>query len=197
MIKIGIIGDIGSGKTFVSKQFGYPVFNADKEVSKIYKKNKKCFIQLKKKLPNYINSFPIKKKELTNAIFTNKKNLKKIENIVHPKVRKNMKKFIDKNKESKILIFDIPLLLESKKYKEYVLVFVQANKKDIYKNLKKRINFNNKIFKNLKKSQLPVEIKKKKSNYIIKNNFNRFSVKKSVKVLKKKILKNERSNTRH
>tara|TARA_Y100001970_G_scaffold294322_1_gene450539 strand:- start:8660 stop:9253 length:594 start_codon:yes stop_codon:yes gene_type:complete len=197
MIKIGIIGDIGSGKTFVSKQFGYPVFNADKEVSKIYKKNKKCFIQLKKKLPNYINSFPIKKKELTNAIFANKKNLKKIENIVHPKVRKNMKKFIDKNKESKILIFDIPLLLESKKYKEYVLVFVQANKKDIYKNLKKRINFNNKIFKNLKKSQLPVEIKKKKSNYIIKNNFNRFSVKKSVKVLKKKILKNERSNTRH
>ena len=161
MIKIGIIGDIGSGKTFVSKQFGYPVFNADKEVSKIYKKNKKCFIQLKKKLPNYINSFPIKKKELTNAIFANKKNLKKIENIVHPKVRKNMKKFIDKNKESKILIFDIPLLLESKKYKEYVLVFVQANKKDIYKNLKKRINFNNKIFKNLKKSQLPVEIKKK------------------------------------
>ena len=197
MIKIGIIGDIGSGKTFVSKQFGYPVFNADKEVSKIYKKNKKCFIQLKKKLPNYINSFPIKKKELTNAIFANKKNLKKIENIVHPKVRKNMKKFIDKNKESKILIFDIPLLLESKKYKEYVLVFVQANKKDIYKNLKKRINFNNKIFKNLKKSQLPVEIKKKKFNYIIKNNFNRFSVKKSVKVLKKKILKNERSNTRH
>ena len=197
MIKIGIIGDIGSGKTFVSKQFGYPVFNADKDVSKIYKKNKKCFIQLKKKLPNYINSFPIKKKELTNAIFASKKNLKKIENIVHPKVRKNMKKFIDKNKESKILIFDIPLLLESKKYKEYVLVFVQANKKDIYKNLKKRINFNNKIFKNLKKSQLPVEIKKKKSNYIIKNNFNRFSVKKSVKVLKKKILKNERSNTRH
>ena len=126
MIKIGIIGDIGSGKTFVSKQFGYPVFNADKEVSKIYKKNKKCFIQLKKKLPNYINSFPIKKKELTNAIFASKKNLKKIENIVHPKVRKNMKKFIDKNKESKILIFDIPLLLESKKYKEYVLVFVQA-----------------------------------------------------------------------
>ena len=163
MIKIGILGDIGSGKTFVANQFGYPVFNADIEVSKIYKKNKKCFIQLKKKLPNYINSFPIKKKELTNAIFASKKNLKKIENIVHPKVRKNMKKFIDKNKESKILIFDIPLLLESKKYKEkeYVLVFVQANKKDIYKNLKKRINFNNKIFKNLKKSQLPVEIKKK------------------------------------
>ena len=36
--KIGILGDIGSGKSFIAKQFGYPVFNADKEVNKIYKK---------------------------------------------------------------------------------------------------------------------------------------------------------------
>ena len=36
MIKIGILGDIGSGKSFVSKQFGLPIFNADKEVKNIY-----------------------------------------------------------------------------------------------------------------------------------------------------------------
>ena len=44
MIKIGILGDIGSGKSFVAKKFGYPVFNADVEVSKLYKKNKKFLI---------------------------------------------------------------------------------------------------------------------------------------------------------
>ena len=49
MIKIGILGEIGSGKSFISKQFGYPVFNADKEVNKIYKLDKKCFYKLKKK----------------------------------------------------------------------------------------------------------------------------------------------------
>ena len=43
MIKIGILGNIGSGKSFVAKSFGYPVFNADEEVSKIYKKEKKSF----------------------------------------------------------------------------------------------------------------------------------------------------------
>ena len=59
MIKIGILGAIGSGKTFVANQFGYPVFDADKEVSKIYKSDKKCFKQLKKKLPKHIISFPI------------------------------------------------------------------------------------------------------------------------------------------
>ena len=40
MIRIGILGDIGSGKSYIAKCFGYPVFNADKEVSKLYKKNK-------------------------------------------------------------------------------------------------------------------------------------------------------------
>ena len=48
MIKIAILGDIGSGKSFVAKTFGYPVFNADKEVSKLYKKEKKIFNKLKK-----------------------------------------------------------------------------------------------------------------------------------------------------
>ena len=54
MIKIGILGDIGSGKSFVAKNFGYPVFNADQEVSKLYKNDKKIFITLKK---NYQNIF--------------------------------------------------------------------------------------------------------------------------------------------
>ena len=50
MIRIGILGDIGSGKSYVAKNFGYPVFNADSEVSKIYKKNEKIFNKLKKKI---------------------------------------------------------------------------------------------------------------------------------------------------
>ena len=49
MIKIGIVGDIGSGKSFAAKQFGSPIFDADKEVLKIYRKDKDCFIKLKKK----------------------------------------------------------------------------------------------------------------------------------------------------
>ena len=130
MIKIGIVGDIGSGKSFVAKLFGYPVFNADKEVLKIYKKNKYCFIKLKKKLPKFIISFPIKKKELKVAVLKNKSNLKKIESIIHPEVQKNLRKFIKLNRNKKILVFDIPLLMENKSYKKnYILVYVDAKKK--------------------------------------------------------------------
>ena len=195
MIKIGVTGDIGSGKSFVANQFGYPVFNADREVKKIYKNNRNCFIKLKKKLPKFITSYPIKKKDLKKAVLENKNNLKKIEKIVHPEVQKSMKKFIKINKSKKILVFDIPLLMENKIYKKnYILVYVDAKKKDINKKLRKRKNYDQKIIKKLRKLQLPLEIKKKKSDYLIKNDFKRLNLKKSVKILKNKILyNNERS----
>ena len=189
MIKIGILGDIGSGKTFVANQFGYPVFNADKEVSKIYKSNKSCFKMLKKNFPNHIFSFPINKKEISKLILKNKKNLKKINKIVHPIVRVEMNKFISKNKKKKMVILDIPLLLENKiKKKDFILVFVDAKKKHILKNIQKRKNYNLKIIEILKKNQLSTKYKKKKSNFVIKNNFKIQPVKKNVKLLRKEIL---------
>ena len=64
MIRVAILGDIGSGKTFVSKQFGYPIFNADNEVSKIYNQDKSCFLKIKKALPKFILSNSFKKMNL-------------------------------------------------------------------------------------------------------------------------------------
>ena len=104
--------------------------------------------------------------------------------------------FIKKNKKKKIIVLDIPLLIEKKiNRKKDILIFVKAKKKEIRKRLKKRTNFNLKIVKKLKKLQLPLEIKKKRSNYIINNNFKNNSVKKDVKIIKEKILSNDRNNT--
>jgi len=190
MIRIGILGDIGSGKSIVAKSFGYPVFDADNEVAKIYKKNRVCFLNLKKLLPKYIKTFPTNKTELTNAILSNKNNIKKIVKIVHPLIRKKMNLFLSKNKNRKLVILDIPLLLENKiKNKDMILVFVDAKKADISKRLLKRKGFNSKIFKKLKKIQLPLDYKKRKSHYIIKNFYTKKIVRKNVKTILKKILK--------
>ncbi len=94
MIRIGILGDIGSGKSFIAKKFGYPVFNADEEVGKLYKNNRNVFRKLKKILPKYINTFPVKKNEISEAILSEKKNLKKIVKIIHLEIRKKMNSFI-------------------------------------------------------------------------------------------------------
>jgi len=191
MIRIAVVGDIGSGKSHVAKLFGYPVFNADQEVALLYKKNRNCFNKLKKVLPKYIASFPISKKVITKAIINNNINLKKIIKVIHPEVRLQMNKFIKKNRIKKIVVLDIPLLLENKiNRKKDIIIFVDAKKKENNKRLKKRDNVDLKILKKFKKVQLPLELKKKKSNYIVKNNFKNHSVKKNVKIILKKILSN-------
>tara|TARA_A100001011_G_C14192627_1_gene792051 strand:+ start:320 stop:895 length:576 start_codon:yes stop_codon:yes gene_type:complete len=189
MIKIGILGDIGSGKSFVSKQFGLPIFNADKEVKNIYNNDRSCFIKLRKKLPKFINSFPIKKKNLIKAILSNIKNLREINKIIHPIVRKKMNKFFLKNHSQKAVILDIPLLLENKiNTKSYILIFVDAKKNNIEKNLKKRKYYNRNLLNKLRKIQISLNSKKKLSSFIIENNFKSKPVKNRVKIIKKKIL---------
>ena len=68
MIIIGIIGKIGSGKTFIANKITKFNFNADKEVNKIYKNEKKCFNQLRKKFPKFISKFPVDKLQIINLI---------------------------------------------------------------------------------------------------------------------------------
>ena len=188
MIRIGILGDIGSGKSYVARCFKYPVFNADNEVTKLYKTDVKVFKKLKKTLPKFIYSFPISKSEITRAILYNNNNLKKIIQIVHLEVRKKMKTFLNKNKNKKIVILDIPLLLENKmNNKKDILVFIQSNKKDILKKLKKRKGINYKLIKKFKKIQLPLDYKKNKSHFIIKNDFTKNTVLNNVKDILKEI----------
>tara|TARA_Y100000741_G_C18175687_1_gene527172 strand:- start:110 stop:676 length:567 start_codon:yes stop_codon:yes gene_type:complete len=182
MIRIALIGDIGSGKTYVANNFGYPVFNADNEVSKLYKTNKKVFKKLKKVLPKHFTSFPINKKNVSSAILANNSNLKKIVKIIHLEVKKKMNSFLKKNINKNIVILDIPLFLENKiNKKSDILVFVQSKKSDILKRLQKRDNFDKKILNKFKKLQLPLNYKKSKSNFIIKNKFTKESVKNSIK----------------
>ena len=124
MIRIGILGDIGSGKSHIAKNFGYPVFNADYEVSKLYKNDKKIFVKLKAILPKYFYSFPIDKKEVSTAILDNKKNLDKIITIIHFEIKKKTKIFLKKYKNKRIVILDIPLLLENKINKKNDILYL-------------------------------------------------------------------------
>ena len=189
MIRIGILGDIGSGKSYAAKNFGYPVFNADFEVGKLYKSDREIFNKLKKILPNYIHSFPINKNEISRAILVNNSNLKIIIKIVHLEIRKKMDLFLKENKNKKIVILDIPLLLENNiNKKNDILIFVQSNKIEILNRLKKRKGFNPRLLKKFKKIQLPLDYKKKKSDFIIKNNFNKLKIKKDISDILKKIL---------
>ena len=188
MNRIGILGNIGSGKSYVANILGYPVFDADYEVTKLYKKNKKVFLKLKKILPKYIKSFPIEKKEITKAILQKKSNLRKIVKIVHNEIRIKMNLFLKKNKNKKFVVLDIPLLLENRLNKKGdILIFVDAKKSDILKKLINRKNFNIKLFNKFKKIQFSSQYKKKKSDFVIKNDFTKKTINNKIKHILRKI----------
>ena len=188
MIRIAVVGDVGSGKSFISNLFNQPVFNADLEVADIYRKDKSCFAKIKKAIPNYFSKPPIKKTELIQSIIEDKNNLKKISNIVHPIVRRKLNIFLKKNKNKKLVILDIPLYFENKLNKKNdVVIFIDAKKKELLKKLKKRKNFNLSLINQFRSLQYSLSYKKKKSDFIIKNDYKIKNTKKNIKNILKKL----------
>ena len=167
MIKIGITGSIASGKTTVANMLSkrkYPLFNADKAVRQIYKNNIfKNKVYKKFKLRNKKNI----KNEIKKIISTNKRSLKDLEKIIHPLVRKEIRNFSQKNKRKKLLIFEIPLLIESKLMKNYnKIIFVNSKKKiDKRKRKGQKDAEQKQRIRNYKKKQQENNKKKKPRKY--------------------------------
>ena len=181
MIKIGITGSVASGKTTASKIISSrrgPLFSADKVVKKLYTQNnfkrliaRKFNLQLNKNFKKILKKKILHKKEI----------LKKLEKIIHPLVRKEMFVFLRRNKNKRLLFFEIPLLIESRLTKYFdVIIFIKSKKNLRLKRfrLKKR---NIKLFSLLDSHQLKDTKKMKLCDHIVVNN-------KSLTILKKNLL---------
>ena len=135
-IKIAITGKIGSGKSTVAdiiKDLGYFVFESDKEVDKLFNSNniknkiKTLFCKIKN-LTNKDGS--INKNVLGEYVFSNKNELKNLEDLIYPLLNKERQKFINSKKKEKILFFDIPLLFEKKLFTDYnFIIYVYVKEK--------------------------------------------------------------------
>tara|TARA_B100000212_G_C27349705_1_gene523059 strand:+ start:727 stop:1338 length:612 start_codon:yes stop_codon:yes gene_type:complete len=125
MIKIAITGNIGSGKSTITRivrELGFKVFDSDQEVEKAMTKKdliNKISEEFKSKIPGLIKRNKIDKVKLGEFVFSNTKELKKLEQIVHPKVWESKEKFFDKNCNELVVFLDIPLLFEKKLQRNY------------------------------------------------------------------------------
>ena len=180
MIKIGITGSIASGKTTASKILSYrrgPLFSADLIVQELYR-NK----SFKSKI---IKKFKLKKKQIIinsvkNLIKKNKLKIDKLEKIIHPIVRKEMRKFSSKNKNKKILFFEIPLLIESKLMKFFdIIIFIKAKKKLRLRRFKEKRG-DEKLFNILNNKQMNENMKIKYCDYVVVNEKNLKSLKQNL-----------------
>ena len=181
MIKIGITGSLASGKStaskYLSSKYGL-LFSADSAVEELYKSSSfKSLISKKFKIKNN-NQI---KKNLKKMIFNNSAELKKLEKIIHPLVRKKMRKFTLKNKNKKFLFYEIPLLIESKLMKYFdKIIFIRSKKQLRLKRFKSK-NGDKKLFNLLNSKQMRDSKKIKYCDYVVVNE-------KNLKILKKDLL---------
>ena len=171
VIKIGITGSIGMGKSTVSSIFknnNIKVWDADFEVHNLYKKGKEGYNSIISIYPELKDKVEINRKKVSNLLREKKIDLKLIEEIIHPLLIKSREEFIKKNKKDKLLIFDIPLLYETKAYiwLDYV-INVFCSKKNQIERLKKRENFDIRKINYLISKQISVNQKNKKADYVI------------------------------
>ncbi len=171
MKKIGITGSLASGKTSASKILSIkagPLFNADKIVRKIYLNPK-----FKRKIAKILNISNKKKlkNEVKKKIFQSKDNLKKLEKIIHPIVRKEMFSFIKKNKHKKMVFLEIPLLIESKLTKYFdVIIFIKSKKNIRLKRYVSKYKKSSKLFNLLDQKQIKDSKKMKYCDHVVINN---------------------------
>ena len=171
VIKVGITGSIGMGKSTVSSIFrnnDIKVWDADFEVHNLYKKGKEGYNSIISIYPELKDKVEINRKKVSNLLREKKIDLKLIEKIIHPLLIKSREEFIKKNKKDKLLIFDIPLLYETKAYiwLDYV-INVFCSKKSQIERLKQRENFDIKKINYLISKQISVNQKNKKADYVI------------------------------
>ena len=174
MFKIGITGSIGTGKTTIANTFALfkiPVFNADREIKKILR-NKDIKQKLKNIWPLIVKEDYIDKLKLKEVIFSNNIEKKKLENLLYPFLEIELKKFETINCKENILVYDIPLIYETKTQKRYdKILLAHCSKKDQRERVLVRDKISNSLFEKILASQLSFNDKLKFKPQVINTNY--------------------------
>ena len=193
MVRVGILGSVGSGKSFVAnifKELGFNIFSADNEVVNIYKNNNIVNKKISKFFKLKIYKGKINKQELRDSLKKNPNKFRFLNKIIHPIVRKKLVLFLSRFKKKKLVVLDVPLLVENKMFNFVdILILVKTSSRSFLSRIKKRKNLDKQFLNILKKQQVNEKIKENYADFIIYNS-SKNKVKLQVKNIIGKILLN-------
>lgn len=172
MIKVGLTGSIGMGKSTVAdmfKNFGYPVFDADKAVHDLYEKGGAGIDIIKSFYPAAVVNSAVDREILRSYIVENPDKIRELEILIHPLVKKLRDDFLKTNQNKELLVFDIPLLFETGLNKNMdITVVVSAPYHVQHKRVMSREGMTEKIFSGLLAKQISDDEKKTMADIVIK-----------------------------
>jgi len=193
MVRVGIIGSVGSGKSFVAnifKELNFNIFSADNEVNNIYKKDKSVNKKISRFFKLKLYNGRIDKQELRNALKKNPKKFSFLNKIIHPIVRKKLVLFLSKFKKNRLVVLDIPLLVENKMFNFVdIFILIKTRSNSFNTRIKKRKNLDKHFLNILKKQQRSEKNKEGYADFVIYNS-SKNKVKLQVKNILDKILLN-------
>ncbi len=179
MYKIGITGSIGTGKTSIANVFAFfniPIFDADKEIKKILNK-KEIIDKLKSVWPSIVNYGQIDKLKLRSIIFSEKNEKKKLEELLYPYLKVEKERFENTNYKEKLLVYDIPLIYETKSENDYDLIILASCNPELQrKRVLIRDKISNTLYEKIIRSQLSFDEKIKFRPKIINTNNSKFII---------------------
>lgn len=193
MVRVGILGLVGSGKSFVAnifRELGFNIFSADNEVANIYKNNKIVNKKVSKFFKLKLYKGKINKQELRDSLKKNPNKFRFLNKIIHPIVRKKLVLFLSRYKKNTLAFLDVPLLVENKMFNFVdILILVKTRSRSLLSRIRKRKNLDKQFLNILKKQQANEKIKESYADFIIYNS-SKNKVKLQVKNIIDKILLN-------
>ena len=201
MIILGLTGSVGMGKTEAGKYFlknNIDVFDCDKEIANLYSK-KEIIKEINKKFPSTVLENKVDKTALTKLVFSDRKKLKYLEEVLYKKLREEQSFWLRKKirQKKKILVFDVPLLFEKDNLNKYDIILILSCSKDIQRRrVLNRENWNEERFENTLKAQIPDPKKTVLADIIVKTDRGkRYLYQRVFDIIKKaKLKKNRRTN---
>ena len=160
MKSVAITGSFASGKSFVLKyleKIGYKIFSCDDYVKQLYLDSnvQEDILSIIDKIGEIFD-----KKRLIEIIYNDDNQRKKLENYIHPKVRKGISDFKNKYIDEQFVFVEVPLLFETGFNSDFdYSICVYCNEENREKRAKARCDFNLEIYNKIRNVQLPQEAK--------------------------------------
>ncbi len=173
MIKLGLTGSIGMGKSTTAlmfKELGYPVFDADAAVHDLYARGGLAVPLIRSVFPDAIKAGAVNRAVLGQHMRADPLNLQVLESFIHPMVAQRRADFIEKAKANRadIIIFDVPLLFETNGQEKMDAVIVVTAPLDVQKQrVMARAGMSDDLFQKLLSRQIPDSEKRARADYLV------------------------------